>query len=162
MMAQVIFKDANQFGKLHDDALTHFEDSHHLKLPEDYRAFLLKYNGGTPSPDIIDFVEDGRETSSDINYLYRIHEGPYWASLEYGLETFQGRIPEPFISIGYDAGGNQYLLGIQEPYRSKVYFWDHELESNEGEPPTFDNLSWVADSFTQWLEMLHEHPISNL
>jgi hypothetical protein len=33
----------------------------------------------------------------------------------------------------------------------QIYFWDHEAEMDEGEPPTYDNLYLIADSIDDLL-----------
>ncbi len=155
------FSAANEFGSLAEADLTRFEGKYQVSLPEDYRTFLLKQNGGTPSPNTIDFVEERRMTSSDLRYLCGIHQGPEWARLDFNIEIFQGRIPEGLIAIGYDSGGNQYLLGIRKPYEGQIYFWDHEREAGDGNEPTFANMSFVANSFTQFLEALYAYTESD-
>lgn len=39
-----------------------------------------------------------------------------------------------------------------------VYFWDHEAESEEDEPPSRANLHRLADSFDQYLRQLRHGP----
>ncbi|MEP7258975.1 MAG: SMI1/KNR4 family protein [Flavitalea sp.] len=40
----------NEFGKLGEIELSDFEEVNNIKLPDDYRKFLLKFNGGSPRP----------------------------------------------------------------------------------------------------------------
>src|SRR5262245_19471504 len=96
----VIIRDANKFGSLTPDALDRFQRENNLILPEDYKAFLLEANGGLPQPEIIDFQENTRITSSDVHYLYGIHSGPNWSRLRVAIEVFRDRIPLEFIPIG--------------------------------------------------------------
>src|SRR5262245_50917992 len=51
--------------KIAEDSLRAIEQKHSCQLPGDYRQFLLKYNGGMPSPDCVRFEEAGKKTASD-------------------------------------------------------------------------------------------------
>lgn len=148
-------KQSNQFGKLSRRSLGAVERKHSLRLPEDYRRFLLKYNGGAPSPmNTIDFEEEGRSTSSDVQFFYGIHHGENWASIEWNLECFAGRIVEEGLPIAGDSGGNQYVLITRGEREGQIYFWDHELETD---PPSYQNMSRVADNFAEFTEKLYEY-----
>jgi hypothetical protein len=35
----------------------------------------------------------------------------------------------------------------------KVFFWDHEAETN---PPSYANCHLIADSFNEFIETLHD------
>ena len=154
-MKSVEINDANKFGMLTVEKLEEFEQNYGIKLPDDYRSFLLSYNGGSPESDIIDFVQYGENQSDIVNYLCGIHDGEYWASLEWYMQTFKGRIPVGFIPFGYDPGGNLYLLGIDGMHLGKVYFWDHENEAGLfDEEPSFENMSFIANSFAEFLSKL--------
>ena len=61
-----------------------------------------------------------------------------------------GRWPARFLAIAIDGFGNRFLLSLGMPDYGDVYFWDHEQEADEGEPPTEDNLNLVAHSFAEF------------
>lgn len=147
-------RNSNEFGPLNQEALTAFEEKHSFRSPEDYRRFLLDHNGGKPDPKTVDFVQDGAANSSDVQYIYGIHDGEYWASLEWHLDTYNGRIVDKGLPVAGDSGGNQYVLIVRGKTTGQVYFWDHELETD---PPGYDNMSYVAASFTEFCEKLYEY-----
>lgn len=148
-------KQSNQFGKLSRRGLGAFERKHSLRLPEDYCQFLLKHNGSAPSPmNTIDFEEEGRPTSSDVQFFYGIHDGENWASIEWNLGCFEGRIVEEGLPIAGDSAGNQYVLITRGEQEGQIHFWDHELETD---PPSYQNMSYVAASFTEFTEKLYEY-----
>jgi hypothetical protein len=152
---EVKVKQSNRFGSLSSRTLLEFERKHSLRLPEDYRRFLLEHNGGDPHPtNTIDFEESGRSTSSDVQFIYGIHGGEYWASLEWHLECYEGRIIEDGLPIAGDSFGNQYVLVTRGERAGQVYFWDHERETD---PPGYANMSYVAASFTEFTEKLYEY-----
>ncbi|HEX3054293.1 MAG TPA: SMI1/KNR4 family protein, partial [Aggregatilineaceae bacterium] len=122
--------------------------------PEDYRQFLLQHNGGKPEPDTIDFMEHSTPNSSDITYIYGIHSGEYWARLDWHMNTYEGRIIDEGLSIAGDSVGNQYVLVIRGHKKGHIFFWNHEEETDT---PSFDNMSHIAKSFTEFIEKLYEY-----
>ena len=129
-------------------------------LPADYRAFLLAHNGGKPSPSGFRFDKKGRGYSeSSVEWLYGIQDGgEYFNSLELRYRGYKGRMPPTIIPIGSDPGGNQVCISIAGPDLGHVYFWDHEREADtdEDEEPGYDNLYFVADSFSSFLTGLFD------
>jgi hypothetical protein len=151
----VRIEEPNPFGRLSLRSLHRFERQHDLRLPEDYRQFLLKHNGGAPSPmNTIDSEEEGRATSSDVQFFYGIHNGENWASIEWILECFAGRIVEEGLPIASDSGGNQYVLITRGEREGQIYFWNHELETDL---PSYQNMSRVAGNFAEFIEKLYEY-----
>jgi hypothetical protein len=97
--------------------------------------------------------------SSTLRQLHGLHNGPRWARLESLRKTYAGRVPDGLLPIGTDPFGNVFCLGLGGAWRGKVWFWDHESEADEGEPPRVDNLSMVAASFTSFLAALRPQPV---
>ena len=117
-------------------------------FPDDYMAFLQKYNGG--EPELRTFrcsVDDG---TSLINEFYGI--GDMDSNLEDVFEDLDGALPEGVIAIADDPGGNQICLGIRNDTFDKVYFWIHDLENNSN----IENLFFLANTFDDFLNNLYE------
>ena len=38
---------------------------------------------------------------------------------------------------------------------NRIYFWDHELEVDEGETPNIDNVYYINQSFTKFINDLY-------
>ena len=129
-------------------------------LPEEYRRFLLKENGGRPSLEAFNIqwndnpVGDGWGASL-IHFFLSIHDGDYSNLIEYNNVDFKGRIPKDTVAIAYDQGGNLLLMGVGESNRGKIFFWvkDHEVE--EGETPDYSNIGNVAETFSDFLSSLY-------
>jgi hypothetical protein len=127
-------------------------------LPDDYRQFLLRSNGGRldwyrfagPTPDgkawpVITSEVGGLREESDL-------------SLRAARRCYQGselQIPRPLLWIMGDPGGNGICLGMTGPYRGRVYFWIHDEqpapEEWDGEVETAGNVVLLADSFTDFV-----------
>ncbi len=137
-----------------EEKVRQFELKIGAPLPDDYRRFLLKHNGGRPKTEIFDFP-DGKD-SSGVNMFYPLDPKDTNA-LEAKLEVFQERIPKEFIAFGGDPFGNQLVIGTAGEERGKIYFWDREMEADEGEEPDMSNMDFLANSFEDFLAMLYEY-----
>lgn len=142
--------DSNRFGSLNSDNLDKFESNHSLTLPKEYRTFLLTHNGGAPEPSNVKIIE------SDVQWIYGIHNGENWASLEQHIKTYENRLPSKTLPIANDSCGNIYLLSLRNDSFGEIWFWDHENESDEIADEYFENTTKVNLSFPEFLSELYE------
>ncbi|GIK67151.1 MAG: SMI1/KNR4 family protein [Chloroflexota bacterium] len=128
------------------------EQQLNIKFPDDYRRFLLAHNGGRPEPEIF-LIPDHPipNQSSILNWFYSIDPSDYYYNILKMVKVFADRMPPEFIPIGCDPGGNQICLVVAGEDKGMIFFWDHEQEMDEGEPPTYDNLFFIADSIDDLL-----------
>ena len=101
-----------------------FEDKYKFKFPEQYKKFLIAYNGGeTPDSefrinkihsDISGFFGLGK---ADENYNYSQFEK---------IGHFQGFLEDSVIPIGENTFGDYILLGIGEENNGKVFYRYHD------------------------------------
>ena len=142
--------DSNRFGSIDSDNLIKFESNHSLTLPKEYRTFLQTHNGGAPEPSNV------KKTESDVQWIYGIHNGENWASLEENIKTYKNRLPSKTLPIGNDSSGNIYLLSLRDDSFGEIWFWDHENESVEIADDYFENITKVNSSFSEFLSELYE------
>lgn len=149
-------KVENQFGAITATELAQFEARHGVILPEDYREFLLRCNGGRPVPDGFE-VPGWSHHSSCIHGFLGIHTGPDW-QLERACSVYAQRIPCDLLAIASDDFGNAVCLGITGPRRGKIYFWDHEdeLDENGRRRQDYGNVYLVASGLGEFLNNLKE------
>jgi len=127
-------------------------------LPTDYAAFLLRHNGGSPTPDTVlieDWPQGGPE--ADVRMLYRLGPNPAddTYDLRWMLETMAGRMPCGLLPIGTTSCGDDFCLWLTGNERGAVVLWDHEAEHR---PPTTANVHRVAPTFTAFLDLLRDPP----
>lgn len=142
--------DSKRFGSISAERLGEFEAKYSLKLPDDYRTFLLDHNGGKPKPNI------NKNPETDIQWIYGIHHAEYWASLEEHIATYENRIPSKTVPIANDSLGNLFLLSLREETYGEIWFWDHENESDTSGKEYYDNIEVSASSFKDFLTNLYE------
>ena len=131
---------------LSEDDLAAFETLHGLRLPADYRAWLLLTNGGEPEPNVV----LGSENEATVRGFYSVGGEGTW-DLAWALRG-TGPFPPGCLPIAFEDGGNSYLLTDD----GQVLYWDHELELSQPDPhnPGFGPTTVLASLFVEFLEML--------
>jgi hypothetical protein len=142
---------------LRDEDLIVVERELGIRLPEDYRNFMLRHNGGRPDPGGFDITWPKGQLAGDdwktsaMGWLFFIWDKRSANLLRMNQVTFAGRIPRDTVAIGHDAGGNPILLALDGPYQGKVLFWCADYEVEEGKVPSYENVGIVADSFEDFI-----------
>lgn len=126
-----------------------------IVLPAEYRSWLLRYNGGHPTPNRFRYKgRSGPYTDGAIAWFLAVYDGPHenFERKFEAMKVLKTRLPAELIPIARDGFGNLVSLAIDGPKRGKVYFWDHE---EEGDEPGYDNCHLVADTFDEFIAGLH-------
>jgi len=134
-------------GGATEELVQEFEGHLGVKLPGDYRQYLLSHNGCSPDP--YKFRVPGWGESL-VNELYGLGFDDYRSmdrAIERRVDLF---IRTETIPIGSDPGGNGILMGVARHNFGIVYFFDHEDSDQE--------LFEVAPSFGHFIEHLFESP----
>jgi hypothetical protein len=127
-------------------------------LPDDYRRFLLRCNGG--KIDWYQFegpIPQGESWTAIVSHVGGLREEPD-LSLRFARGCYQGRdlqIPRAMLWIMSDPGGNAICLGLTGKYRGRVYFWIHDEQPDpqewDGEVETASNIILLANSLTDFV-----------
>lgn len=136
-----------------------FEASLGRRIPSPYRHFLMESNGGKPKPSEFQYqTPDGRYSEGMVRGFFGVHEGEHYNLRRY-VKLYRERIPPDMFPIANDPGGNLMLMGTSGPREGKIYFWNHELEADDGSPAREDNVSFVANSIEDFLASLVDLPL---
>lgn len=148
------------------DAIKRFEATIGQQLPDDYREFLVRCNGGYGC-GYVQYLEptpEGHSANACVNHVGGFREESYF-SLESNYDNYQKyevRIPKTLIWIADDPFGNAICLGITGAHRGKVYLWDHENEPDpdewDGSVETAGNIDLQANSFLEFMAGLQKVP----
>lgn len=131
-------------------------------LPEPYVAFLQTRNGGRPEPNASDLAE-AQDWGVGVSEFFGIDQSPDLDLLEQ-RRFYEGRVPEDLLPVADAEGGNLICLALTGEDRGAVFFWDHEWESEEDEPPGYENLHRIApdfDTFVVALQPIGDQPLPN-
>ena len=168
-MIYVIMQDSG--SPIRETSISAFEERLRIKLPDDYKSFLLKSNGGRPEKTwVFDFydIHYERADSSVINDLYvlRDEDTTKRDDIIFVYKTLLegGQIPQGLLPIADDPGGNIIFICVSDSDYScdfgnshsygKVFFGDHERQDPE---TGYIALSPVASSFAEFLGKLYAH-----
>lgn len=144
-------------GRIDVAEVSKLEDALGTHLPGDYRDFLSKYNGGYPEPNV---SQTGPPGVVGVHVFYGILDGErVGEDLLYQRNLLVDRVPANILPIGADDFGNKICLSLRPESYGSIFFWDHELEADEGEPATFENMIRVGGSFYDFLQGLKPDPI---
>lgn len=138
--------------------LEEFEGAYKLRLPADYKAFLLATNGGRPAEGF--FRPAGLPTMGGVASVldfFGLDLIDFPAlSLGYALDLYSGGIPDAIVPIAVDDYGNYTCLDLRSG-KEGVAFWEKSHFWSTGEWRESD-LYNVADSFDEFLSMLGPDP----
>ncbi|MDV2078215.1 SMI1/KNR4 family protein [Marinobacter xestospongiae] len=141
--------------------LNKLEKSLGLVLPDDYKNFLLVFNGGIPVESHVDFEANSLKLpGEEIKRFYGVGVNPT-NDIEHKLRTIGGYIPEGFLYIANTHGGNFFLISTISYLYGHVFYKDHEIEDFNEHNPKNGNLPEsiidIAPSFGDFLKMLYKH-----
>lgn len=122
------------------------------KLPDDYKQFLLKNNGGRLDPS--DFESEWYGGFHEGLMVARVH---YIYDLDRVLsftDLLVERIPENMIVIGKDLEGNCLLMERKGKDYGKIYYW--MLHPDEYGSQENDAVGFVADSFDEFINSVFD------
>ena len=117
------------------DIIESVEHRLQITLPEDYKQFVLKYDGGYPNH----FKGDGKVEI--FNNLISLDENEYNNIYEI-LEDLQDRIGDQLIPFAENGFGN--LLCFDYSANKNIVFWDHEKNHDDFKESTFVCFSFSS------------------
>lgn len=108
------------------EAVAQFEKNHDILLPEEYRTFLINYNGGNTLQTSFKIKKE----SSDIRAFYGFGNADYEYNFQYFLDHdfLSEHIQAGYLPIAEDSFGNYVLLGISKQNYNLIAFFDHEKQ----------------------------------
>jgi len=140
----------DSYSPLSPDDLAEVEAKVGRPLPEDYKLFLLKHNGGRP---VLDGVRHNGEHFDFIGHFYAVRGEMYYNDLVRQIGEHEGMIPKGYLPIGESPGGDVFCLSLKNPTEGAVFHWDHEEANYGGEPWEF-NMTNLSPSLVVFLEGL--------
>lgn len=152
--------NSNIYGTLTVETLQEFEGNLNETLPADYRAFLLRHNGGKPQPACFMAPDDPLEgedsplSEREVICFLPLHHNA-WSDktmeeslalpIHAALRDFKREQPDSdLLPIARDWSGNYICIGTANENRGKVFFYHHEYEE----------FSPLAENFDSFLEDL--------
>ena len=138
-------KMTETFKRIDSTDLSELELHIGYSLPESYRKFLLKNNGGRIVPS--NFRTMSNEIESGIQFMFGITDNEIY-DIEKNYDNWvTNRSQRHLVPIAIDSLGNLILLSCSSPTFESVYLMQHDLE---------DVLFLIAADFNSFLKNLYE------
>ena len=142
------------WGENNEESVHAFEQQIDFVLPEDYRQFLIKNNGGSVKNQTF-FVKDlDQEVLMDVMYGLTNTDARS-LTLGFWIKEYDGEMGQKELVVGSDPGGHQ-ILYITTGEDKGIYYWDTNhffAKSREGEGDTY----FIAASFTEFCDLLRDY-----
>lgn len=146
----------NPHGPADEATLIQFENRIAIRLPDDYRSYLLSHNGGIPDP--CHYEVSPRWGWSDFETLAHVAAE---SDDGYSLDWYMGYrpyIPDDLIAVGDDGCGDLICLGIKGRNRGKVFFRNNSRASEVDDIASCELMDKLADSFSEFMGALTSNP----
>lgn len=150
---EVLMRNAEDDWKFVSDTeglIIKWEAKTKIKLPEDYRSFLTKYNGGRIYPCLFkhNVPQELWKMDDDVVIFNPAYDWLY--VLQRMEENFNfSRFPENSIPIGSDPGGLEVVMSLEENSFGKIYVIHFGVGPEDDEPMMRAFLQ--ANSFREFI-----------
>jgi SMI1-KNR4 cell-wall len=92
------------------------------ELPASYKAFLLKENGGLPTPDTVD-IEAAPGSPTDVQVFFGIGRDVKSSDLSWNMDLVRKRWPNlRLLPVACDSGGGLFCLDLFEEFTGGVMY----------------------------------------
>jgi len=135
-----------------------WEEESGRTLPDDYKRFMLAFNGGVPYPNVFTFAAPltAYPSADPTTFIDPLND---WAMIEAEWnkkETYRNALPPNMLIIGADPGGLVVLMSVaeEESKHGKIFVW-----VARGEPwgDEDNNTVWQqAESFGTFMASLFD------
>ena len=139
----MIEKMDEQGAPLSDEEITRAAWRLKVQFPDEYRAFLKRYNGGRPTPDGFPYGTD----TSTLQIFYTIDDGPANLFDEVASIRANTPIPPEYLPIAQDDFGNPICLMVKGADKGRVYFWDLDAYGANDDESVIVELASSLDAF---------------
>lgn len=142
-------KITNKGNKITEKELKLFEKENNITFPEDFRQFLLKYNGGLPKPSYY-VCGEGLGINTRVEQKVSLVQITEFFSYQGGNLGDEAE-PENIFLFGCDLAGDYFGICLSGEDIGKIYFWSHEDTSDS-------DLYLIANNFDEFFNGLQENP----
>lgn len=146
--------EINPFGKIANEDIVEIEEMFDILLPDDYKKFLLHYNGGAVVNNECNELrlEDINEIIN-IDVLYGIHTGNSSSDIEYWTNEYREDLLEKTVIIG-DSLQQGFIVLICDGFNNGVYYYDDSycFDSSNDE----SNVYLISNTFDEFWKTMNK------
>lgn len=130
-------------GNIDLPQIDEIEKKYSIRLPPDYKDFLVRYNGIYSNEDT--FVKG--ENIYTVQGFYPIGHSESYTGLDTAISISKEFLPMHMVPFAYNPGGNYFLLSVGSDDYGKVYFHFSDAE------PGYE-FELLANDFTEFINTL--------
>lgn len=138
------------YGNVKEEEILKLEYELGFTLPNDYKEFLINFNGGVPEVIYSTFKLNELEENIVLQVLYGLDLEENLDLREW-YEEYKDDLLDDSLIIGHGIGFG-FIVLVKSPEVSGVYFWDNSFElENSSED---ENIYKISDTFREFIEEL--------
>ena len=138
------------YGNVKEEEIFKLEEEIGFTLPNDYKEFLINFNGGVPEVKYSTFKLNELEENIGLQVLYGLNLEENLDLREW-YEEYEDDLLDDCLIIGHGIGFG-FIVLVNSPEVSGVYFWDNSFElENSSED---ENIYKISDTFREFIEKL--------
>ena len=138
------------YGNVKEEEIFKLEDEIGFTLPNDYKEFLINFNGGVPEVKYSTFKLNELEENIGLQVLYGLDLEEN-LNLREWYEEYEDDLLDDCLIIGHGIGFG-FIVLVNSPEGAGVYFWDNSFElENSSED---ENIYKISDTFREFIEEL--------
>ena len=136
------------YGNIKEEEILKFENEIGFALPNDYKEFLICFNGGVPEVKYSTFKLNELQENIGLQVLYGLDLEENLDLREW-YEEYEDDLLDDSLIIGHGLGFG-FIILVNSPEVSGVYFWDNtfELENSYED----ENVYKISDTFKEFIE----------
>lgn len=121
------------------------------ELPKDYKSFLLRHNGGVPSPNTVN-ISGLPGSSTDVQVFFGIEREHQSSNLSWNFKLVKERYPgRDILPIACDSGGSLFCLMLTSENAGEIFFCDNGNSFYNNPTKDIGSLYRVASNFEAFL-----------
>lgn len=138
------------YGNVEEEEIFKLEEEIGFTLPNDYKEFLINFNGGVPEVKYSTFKLNELEENIGLQVLYGLNLEENLDLREW-YEEYEDDLLDDCLIIGHGIGFG-FIVLVNSPEISGVYFWDNSFElENSSED---ENIYKISDTFKEFIQEL--------
>lgn len=138
------------YGNVKEEEILKLEDEIGFTLPNDYKEFLINFNGGVPEVKYSTFTLNELEENIGLQVLYGLDLEENLDLREW-YEEYEDDLLDDCLIIGHGIGFG-FIVLVSSPEVSGVYFWDNSFELDNSSED--ENIYKISDTFRQFIDEL--------
>ncbi|MBX2926822.1 MAG: SMI1/KNR4 family protein [Saprospiraceae bacterium] len=144
----------NQGELLSEKSLKEYERRLPLKIPNQYRDFMLKINGGMPTLGFFKIIDGNWSEEISVERFLGKNSNVYF-DIAYNIQLNKSILPRGFFPIALVGGSSLVCIQTRGNEKGKVYFWDSQEIDGK-----LNKTYFIANSFNEFIVIL-ENSVSN-